>query len=177
VAAELRHLVEKQHAVMGEADLAGPRNGAATDECHVADRVMRRAKGPRRQQSGARKDQPGHRMHGGDFHRLVEREGRKDAGQAAGHHGFSGAGRAHEQRVVTSRRGDLQCAAGQQLTVDVGEIGRWGVLFLRAVLCRELSMEPAGIVERVDRIRQAADAVQLEPMNRRGLALVLEREQ
>ena len=93
-------------------------------------------------------------MHGGDFHRLVQRERRKDACQAAGHHCFSGAGRAHEERVVTSRRGDLQGAAGKQLTVDVGEIGRLGVLLLRPGLCWELSMEPAGIVERGDRIRR-----------------------
>ena len=35
VAAELEHLVEKQHAVVGEADLAGARLRPPTDECRV----------------------------------------------------------------------------------------------------------------------------------------------
>jgi IS5 family transposase len=41
---ELRHLVEKQHAVMREADFSWPRRAAAADERDVRDGVMRRAK-------------------------------------------------------------------------------------------------------------------------------------
>ena len=43
VAAELEHLVEKEHAVMREAHLARPRLRAAADQRRVRDRVMRRA--------------------------------------------------------------------------------------------------------------------------------------
>ena len=42
VPAELRHLVEKQHAVVGQADLARSRLRAAADERDVGDRVVRR---------------------------------------------------------------------------------------------------------------------------------------
>ena len=45
-AIELRHLVEKQHAVVRERDLARPRNGAAADERDVGHGVMRRAERP-----------------------------------------------------------------------------------------------------------------------------------
>ena len=38
VPAELRHLVEKQHAVVREADLAGARQCAAADQRDVGDR-------------------------------------------------------------------------------------------------------------------------------------------
>ena len=41
--AELRHLVEKQHAVVRQADLAGPRVRPAADERDVRNRVVRRA--------------------------------------------------------------------------------------------------------------------------------------
>ena len=50
-AIELRHFVEKQHAVMREADLAGPRRAAAADQRDVGDGVMRRAKRPLGEQS------------------------------------------------------------------------------------------------------------------------------
>ena len=46
VPAELEHLVEEQHAVMGEADLARPRLRSAADQRGVRDRVVRRAKRP-----------------------------------------------------------------------------------------------------------------------------------
>ena len=45
-AAELRHLVEKEHAVMRQADLAGPGVLPAADERDIRDRVMRRAERP-----------------------------------------------------------------------------------------------------------------------------------
>ena len=43
VSRELRQLVEKQHAVMRQADLAGTRYATAADERDVGDGVMRRA--------------------------------------------------------------------------------------------------------------------------------------
>ena len=54
VAAELEHLVEKQHAVMGETDFARPRLRPAADQRGVRDRVMRRAEWAIDQQPSAR---------------------------------------------------------------------------------------------------------------------------
>ena len=54
VPAELGHLVEEQHAVVREADLAGTRMLSAADERDVRDRVMRRAERPLRQQAACR---------------------------------------------------------------------------------------------------------------------------
>ena len=47
VAAELRQLVEKQHAVVGQRDFAGFGHRAAADQAGIGDRVMRRAERPR----------------------------------------------------------------------------------------------------------------------------------
>ena len=61
-AAELEHLVEEQHAVVREADLAGTRLRPAADERRVGDRVMRRAKRPLGEQAAAGRQQTGHRV-------------------------------------------------------------------------------------------------------------------
>ena len=53
-AVELGQLVEKQHAVVRQADLARRGRRAAADQAGVADRVVRRAIGPRGQQRLAR---------------------------------------------------------------------------------------------------------------------------
>ena len=39
-ALELRQLVEKQHAMVGQGDLAGTGNGAAAEQADVGNRVM-----------------------------------------------------------------------------------------------------------------------------------------
>ncbi len=53
-AVELGQLVEKQHAVVRQADFARRGNRSAADEAGVADRMMRRAIRPRGQQRLAR---------------------------------------------------------------------------------------------------------------------------
>ena len=78
VPAELRHFVEKQHAVMREADLARPRLLAAADERDVRDRVMRRAERPLGDQAVPGGEQAGDRVDGRDLERLVEDERRQD---------------------------------------------------------------------------------------------------
>src|SRR5204863_10015716 len=83
---ELRHLVEEQHTVMRETDLAGPRILPATDECDVGNRVMRRAKWSLRGQPMAASDQPGDRVDGRDLQRLIEDERGKNAADAPRHH-------------------------------------------------------------------------------------------
>ena len=55
--------------------------------------------------------------------RLLPGQGRQDAGQAAGQHGFAGAGRTDEQDVVSARSRDDHRPAGQRLAADVSEIG------------------------------------------------------
>ena len=78
VTAELRHLVEEEHAVVREADLAGPRMLPAADERHVRDRVMRRPERALGQQSRAGRQEPGHGMDRRRLERLVERQRRED---------------------------------------------------------------------------------------------------
>ena len=57
------------------------------------------------------------------FQRLMLRERRQQACEAAGQHGFTGAGRPNQQQVMPAGGGDLQCPLGLFLTDDVAQIG------------------------------------------------------
>jgi hypothetical protein len=75
VLAELRQLVEEQHAVMGERDFAGSWDTAAADQPGVADRMVR---GPER--TGGDQRAPVHQaddaVHARCLQRLVQRQRR-----------------------------------------------------------------------------------------------------
>ena len=55
-AIELGHLVEKEHAVVREADLTGTGDRAASCERDIGDRVVRRAERPHGEQPGPRRE-------------------------------------------------------------------------------------------------------------------------
>jgi hypothetical protein len=121
-APELRQLVEEQHAVVGERDVAGPGVAAAAHQGGIRRRVVRRTEGPVDQQPAAGAERAGNGVDGRDLERLVEAERRQDAGQAPRQHGLAGARRADEQQVMAAGRGDLERAPGRGLAADVGEV-------------------------------------------------------
>ena len=85
VPAELGHLVEEQHAVVRQADLARPRVLPAADERHIRDRVVWRSKRPLGQQTRARRQESGHGVDRRRFERLVEGQRRQDGRDAPRH--------------------------------------------------------------------------------------------
>ena len=120
-AVELRQLVEEQHALMRQADLAGPRAQAAADQRRQRGRMMRVAERPLAQQPAAA--QPaGDRMDHADFERLGRFERRQDAGQPRRQHRLAGAGRADHQQIVPAGGGDFERALGALLALDVLEV-------------------------------------------------------
>ena len=126
VAAELEHLVEEQHAVMREADLAGPRLRPAADQRGVRDRVMRRAKRPLDDRARA----PGGSRPATEWTAVTSSASSKVSGGRipATRRAiivFPGAGRPDEQEIVAAGGGDLERAAREQLAADVREVGRW----------------------------------------------------
>ncbi len=64
----------------------------------------------------------GHRMHPGGLQCRHSVKGREQARKASGQHGLSRAGRPDHQQVMPSGSGNLQCAAGQRLPSDIGQI-------------------------------------------------------
>ena len=121
---ELHDLVEKQDAVVGQADFSGSRVAAPADERGVGRAVVRRAERTLRQQAGGRFEQPGDRMNGRRGDRFVERRSRQDAGQSPGEQGLAGAGRPDEQQVVAPGCRDLDCPPCAALAADVDEVER-----------------------------------------------------
>ena len=124
VAGELRELVEKQHAPVGQRDLARARPAAATDEALRRDRVMRSAEGSFRGEEPVA--DPGRAVDLGDLERFVEARRRQDAGQAPGEHRLAHTGRADHQHVVAAGRGDLERPLGVRLAADIGQVQRLG---------------------------------------------------
>ena len=118
---EFGHLVEEEHAVMGERDLARPRAQAAADQRRHAGGMMRRAEraavGERAALDLAR-DRGDH----GDFEQLRRRQRRQDGGEPRRQHRLAGAGRPDHQQVMAAGGGDLERALGALLALDVVEV-------------------------------------------------------
>ena len=119
---EFRKLVEEQDAEMRERDLARMRWTAAADETGDGDRVVRRAKGPARQEPTRRRKRAGHAPDRRGFDRFVCGEGREDRRETTREHRLAAAGRADEQHVVRSGRSDLERALGVGLPPNVDEV-------------------------------------------------------
>ena len=120
---EFGKLVEKQHAVMRERNLAGLGAQAPADQRRHAGRMMRATERPpvgeRALGDLAR--------HGGDhrdFEQLAGRERRQDRGQPRRQHRLAGAGRADHQQIVPAGGRDLQGALGALLALDVAQVER-----------------------------------------------------
>ena len=120
---EFGKLVEEQHAVMRERDLARLGAQAAADQRRHAGRMMRRAERPavgERAFLDLARDRGDHRH----FEQLGGRERRQDRGQARREHRLAGAGRADHQQIVPARRRDLERALGALLALDVVQVER-----------------------------------------------------
>ena len=108
---------------MSQRNLARLRKTTSADQSRVANRVVRRTKGPPRNQRRARPEFSGHGMDFGSFQGFLQRERRQDGRQPLGQHGFARAGRADHDGVVAARRRDFQGAFDVLLALDVREIG------------------------------------------------------
>jgi hypothetical protein len=95
-AVELRQFVKEQHALVRQADLAGPRPDAAADQGRQRSRMMRVAEWPLAQQRPAAQA-PGGRVDHAELQRLGRLQRRQDTRQARRQHRLAGAGRADHQ--------------------------------------------------------------------------------
>ena len=118
---EFGHLVEEEHAVMGERDLARPRPQAAADQRRHAGGMMR---GAERAAVGERAalDLARHRGDHGHFEQLGRSERRQDGGKPRRQHRLAGAGWPDHQQVMAAGSGDLERAFGALLALDVVEV-------------------------------------------------------
>lgn len=97
---KFRQFVQEEDAMMGEADFAGSGHAAAADHAGVADGVMRRAEGARRQERFIGLETAERRVDPRGFEALGGVQRRQDGRQSAGQHGLAGARGADHQHDV-----------------------------------------------------------------------------
>ena len=121
VAAELGQFIEKQHTAMRQRHFTRSRLAATTHECRAGGRVVRGPEGSATPLAGIQAPRT-NRGDGGRLQRIGFAHGRKNARQAGRQHGLAGAGRTHQQQIVTASRRHLQGPFCAGLATDVGEI-------------------------------------------------------
>lgn len=121
-AVEFGKFIEKEHAVMCQADLAGHRHGSTADKAGLADRVVRGAEGTGGHERLAAREQSQSAVDPRGLKRLGCRQRRQDRRDPLGEHRLAAAGRAQHQAVVPARgrhaQGPLRCL----LAAHVGKI-------------------------------------------------------
>ena len=120
-APEFGQLVEKQHPVVGQRHLAGPRRLSPADQRRLRNRMVRRPERPPRQQA-ARRHIPSHGVYLGGLQRLFARQRRQDGRHPAGQHRLARTRRPDHQHVVTARGGYLQRTLHMRLALHIGKI-------------------------------------------------------
>ena len=148
-AVKLGQLVEEQHTVMRERNLAGARHCAAAHECHARCRVMRCAH--HTPAPGVRTKRAGETQYRCRLQCFAVGHRRQDAGQTCGEHRFASAGRPHHQNRMTACGGHFECAFGLCLALHVGEIfvGCLGVRYVGALIAGQARAELSGAHVRI----------------------------
>ncbi len=100
--AELRQLVEEEHAAVAERDLARPGDAPATDQARLRDRVVGSAERPRRDERRVARQHAGHAVHLRRLQRLGRRQRRHDGGKRPREQRLTAAGRSDHQGVGDS---------------------------------------------------------------------------
>ena len=122
VAVELRQLVEEQHAVVRERDLARARQRAAADQ-RRAEALWCGARYGRSPQRAASNPPLETEWIAATSSASASRQRRQDAGEARREHRLAGARRTDHQHAVRAGRGDFERALRLLLALHVAEVG------------------------------------------------------
>ena len=93
---------------MSQADLARLRERATTDQCDIADRVVRRAVGSHAQETVVLAQLAGHAVDLRGLQSLIDVQGWKDRRQAFREHRLARARWTDQDDIVSARRSDLE---------------------------------------------------------------------
>src|SRR6185436_11018913 len=164
-ARELRKLVEKKHASMGEADLPGPRHRPAADDRGRGCAVVRRPEGRRLDEPRARSERAGDGVDARHLERLLLGQRREDGREPPPEHRLARPGRTGKEEVVRPGRGELERPHAPLLATDVREVGEVG---RRARIRRARRWDDLLLAAEVaDRLRDVTHADGVDPGERR----------
>src|SRR3990172_6470291 len=173
---ELRKLVQKKHAVVREAHLAGFRHLSAADEPGVGNGVMRRTVRARRDERLALSQEPHDAVDLGRFNGLVKIHLRQDRRLPPREHGLTRARRAYHDDIVSACGRDLDGALGMFLALDFGEILLVGGVGLEGALDVDARGLHRGRARKeLDDLRQRLHAEDLDRLDDSGFLRVVRR--
>jgi hypothetical protein len=121
VTLELGKLIQKEDAVVSQADFSGPRYTTTSHHRHRADTGVGAAKRPPPDESCGRLF-GGQRVNLGDGDRLRAAQHGQDPGKPPRQHGLTRTRWPHEERVMTTGGSDLQGSLGAFLSTNIGEV-------------------------------------------------------
>ena len=168
-------LVEEQHAVTGEARLAGGGHRATADQSGARDRMMRSTEGPPRDER-APSEHSGHAVHARDVERLLHGHRRQDRGHPA-----------REHRLAAPRRPDIRTLWPPAAATSIARLSAKcprtcarscspsRIAAQHRRVDRRLGRSPAARQETLE-LRHALDADHVEPRDQRCLVRVGARQ-
>ena len=174
VHAKLRQLIQKEHPVVGQADLPRPGYAAAAGQTRRRHAVVGRAEGPMRDDRVLPVGQARHGVDLRGLDDLLPAHVRQDARQTLGHHGLARARRAYDQDVMAAGRGDLQRALYVLLALHVREV-RARELHLAQIRGRggAEALLPAQMMHQLHHVLHRVDG---QALGKGGLAGVFRRD-
>ena len=108
ILAELRQLIQEQHALVGHGDLAGPGIGTAARQARIGNGMVGRTERTAGDQRLLGRQLAHDGIDPADLQGFLPGHVRQDRGQALGKHALAGARRADEQHIVAACGGHLQ---------------------------------------------------------------------
>lgn len=175
---ELGKFVQKQYAVVGEADFTRGGDATTTDHPGIADRVVRTSEGPRGHQWFAGRQSTDRTVDSGCFEALVRSQRRQNGRQPTGEHRLASARTANHQHVVTAGSSHRERTLRRFLPTNVGEVdvvlvepGRQGGHSADG----RFEGDPAR--EQADGVGQSPNAIHLNVLDDGRLTRVLHRHQ
>src|SRR5574344_1415834 len=120
---EFRQLIEKQHSIVRQRNLARLGVGASANQRHIRNGMVRRTERALRHQRRFPSYQSRHRMYFGGFKRLTQRQRRQYGRYSFCQHRFSGTRRANHYNIMTTSGSHLKGAFNAFLTPHIRKIG------------------------------------------------------
>ena len=114
--------VEKQHAVVRHADLAGSWDASSADKSRIGDRVMWMAKGTLGNEPAARGKQSRDGVDSRGLQAFFKTHRWKNRRDAFGQHRLAGSRRSDHQHVMSAGHRDFDRAFGMELSADVAKV-------------------------------------------------------
>ncbi len=166
---ELRQFVQKEHTVVGEAHLAGPRHPSAADDRRGRGGVVRTADRTRAHERAAFAEQTRTTVDSGDLEGFGPGHRRKQARQRPSHHRLAGSRGTDQKQVVPARRGDRHRPLRRLLPADLAAVDRGAASGEQSIRIDLRSRRRHAALQEGDHLVETLEPVHVDPPDRRRL--------